>query len=71
MKEIPFLSLALDLPPAPLYLDERMQNIIPQVPLAQLLNKFNGETEKVYNISKFILKNSGVQNLQGQFSQTL
>lgn len=49
VKELPFLSLALDLPPAPLYLDERMQNIIPQVPLAQLLTKFNGITEKVSN----------------------
>jgi len=48
VKELPFLSLALDLPPAPLYLDERMQNIIPQVPLAQLLTKFNGVTEKVF-----------------------
>ncbi|KAL7072495.1 hypothetical protein ACQ4LE_007945 [Meloidogyne hapla] len=52
VKELPFLSLALDLPPAPLYLDERMQNIIPQVPLAQLLNKFNGDTEKEYKTYK-------------------
>ncbi|KHJ86146.1 hypothetical protein OESDEN_14112, partial [Oesophagostomum dentatum] len=29
-KELPFLYLALDLPPAPLYRDEQMQNIIPQ-----------------------------------------
>lgn len=27
--ESPFLSLAMDLPPPPLYLDERLQNIIP------------------------------------------
>ncbi|CAK5030352.1 unnamed protein product [Meloidogyne enterolobii] len=52
VKELPFLSLALDLPPAPLYLDERMQNIIPQVPLAQLLTKFNGVTEKEYKTYK-------------------
>lgn len=50
MKEIPFLSLAMDLPPPPLYLDERLQNIIPQVPLGQLFMKFNGQTEKVSNI---------------------
>lgn len=47
MQERPFLSLAMDLPPPPLYLDERLQNIIPQVPLAQLFTKFNGCTEKV------------------------
>ena len=55
--ELPFLSLALDLPPAPLYLDERMQNIIPQVPLAQLLTKFNGVTEKVFFIFDKFLRN--------------
>ncbi|KIH52575.1 ubiquitinyl hydrolase 1, partial [Ancylostoma duodenale] len=47
-KELPFLYLALDLPPAPLYRDEQMQNIIPQVPLTALLQKFNGTTEKEY-----------------------
>jgi len=57
VKELPFLSLALDLPPAPLYLDERMQNIIPQVPLAQLLTKFNGVTEKVFFIFDKFLRN--------------
>lgn len=31
MKEQPFLFLSLDLPAAPLYRDELMQNIIPQV----------------------------------------
>lgn len=46
MQVRPFLSLAMDLPPPPLYLDERLQNIIPQVPLAQLFTKFNGCTEK-------------------------
>ncbi|KAL3093226.1 hypothetical protein niasHT_022676 [Heterodera trifolii] len=51
-KEIPFLSLAMDLPPAPLYLDERLQNIIPQVPLSTLLMKFNGQTEKEYKTYK-------------------
>jgi U4/U6.U5 tri-snRNP-associated protein 2 len=41
----------MDLPPAPLYLDERSQNIIPQVPLGVLLNKFNGKSEKVSNVT--------------------
>jgi U4/U6.U5 tri-snRNP-associated protein 2 len=49
MTETPFLSLAMDLPPAPLYRDALLQNIIPQVPLGQLLTKFNGKTEKEYN----------------------
>ncbi|VDD86410.1 unnamed protein product [Enterobius vermicularis] len=48
MKEIPFLYLTLNLPAAPLYRDELMQNIIPQVPLNVLLTKFNGVTEKEY-----------------------
>ncbi|KAG2176104.1 hypothetical protein INT43_005337 [Umbelopsis isabellina] len=38
----PFMFLALDLPPAPLYQDEMEQNIIPQVPLVTILNKYNG-----------------------------
>ncbi|CAO3587648.1 unnamed protein product [Absidia cylindrospora] len=40
----PFLFLALDLPPAPLYQDEAEANIIPQVPLTTILNKYDGET---------------------------
>lgn len=59
MKEIPFLSLAMDLPPPPLYLDERLQNIIPQVPLGQLFAKFNGQAEKViiyFNSFKYYFK---------------
>uniref|UniRef100_A0A0N5ARZ5 Ubiquitin carboxyl-terminal hydrolase 39 n=1 Tax=Syphacia muris TaxID=451379 RepID=A0A0N5ARZ5_9BILA len=48
MKETPFLYLTLNLPAAPLYRDELMQNIIPQVPLNVLLTKFNGITEKEY-----------------------
>uniref|UniRef100_A0A0K0DGG1 ubiquitinyl hydrolase 1 n=1 Tax=Angiostrongylus cantonensis TaxID=6313 RepID=A0A0K0DGG1_ANGCA len=58
-KELPFLYLALDLPPAPLYRDEQMQNIIPQVPLTVLLQKFNGTTEKVllYCLNFFVYPN--------------
>ncbi|KAI1720037.1 ubiquitin carboxyl-terminal hydrolase domain-containing protein [Ditylenchus destructor] len=48
MNEIPFLSLAMDLPPPPLYLDEQLNSIIPQVPLAVLFAKFNGQSEKEY-----------------------
>lgn len=38
-----FLYLSLDLPPAPLFKDSMDHNIIPQVPLFDLLNKFDGE----------------------------
>lgn len=47
MSESSFLFLTLDLPTAPLYKDEKEQLIIPQVPLFNILNKFNGSTEKV------------------------
>ncbi|CAD5206437.1 unnamed protein product [Bursaphelenchus okinawaensis] len=50
--EVPFLTLAMDLPDAPLYRDELLQNIIPQIPLGTLFEKYNGikETEyKTYN----------------------
>lgn len=43
----PFLYLTLDIPAAPLYKDELENNIIPQIPLFNLLAKFNGHTEKV------------------------
>ncbi|KAI9320926.1 hypothetical protein BX666DRAFT_1912688 [Dichotomocladium elegans] len=39
----PFLFLALDLPPAPLYQDEAEKNIIPQVPLTTILGKYDGK----------------------------
>ncbi|GCC42768.1 hypothetical protein chiPu_0026787 [Chiloscyllium punctatum] len=47
MTESTFLYLTLDLPTAPLYKDEKEQLIIPQVPLFNILAKFNGITEKV------------------------
>jgi U4/U6.U5 tri-snRNP-associated protein 2 len=37
-----FLLLTLDLPPAPLFQDESERNIIPQVPLTTILQKYNG-----------------------------
>jgi len=40
--ETPFLVLTLDLPPAPLFQDALEKNIIPQVSIASLLNKYNG-----------------------------
>lgn len=49
MSESTFLFLTLDLPTAPLYKDEKEQLIIPQVPLFNILAKFNGNTEKVHN----------------------
>ncbi|KAI1188824.1 hypothetical protein F5B17DRAFT_393983 [Nemania serpens] len=37
-----FLLLTLDLPPAPLFQDEMVGNIIPQVPLTTILSKYDG-----------------------------
>ncbi|KAI8880301.1 cysteine proteinase [Backusella circina FSU 941] len=39
----PFLFLALDLPLAPLYQDEKERDIVPQVPLTTILAKFDGK----------------------------
>ena len=40
----PFMILTLDLPPAPLFQDDTDRNIIPQVPLTTILQKYNGVT---------------------------
>ncbi|OQS07875.1 U4/U6.U5 tri-snRNP-associated protein [Thraustotheca clavata] len=39
----PFLFLSLDLPPTPLFKDSQGGNVIPQVPLFTVLEKFDGE----------------------------
>jgi hypothetical protein len=44
--------LSVDLPPPPLFIDELKQSIIPQVPLMQILGKFDGRTEKEYKTYK-------------------
>lgn len=41
-----FLLLTLDLPAAPLFQDEQERNIIPQVPLATLLAKYDGQSAR-------------------------
>ena len=40
--QVRYLMLTLDLPPAPLFQDELDKNIIPQVPLTTLLQKYDG-----------------------------
>lgn len=40
----PFMILTLDLPSAPLFQDDTEKNIIPQVPLTTILQKYNGLT---------------------------
>ncbi|KAJ1521322.1 hypothetical protein ONE63_002998 [Megalurothrips usitatus] len=50
--ESPFLYLTCDLPPPPLFKDETVENIIPQVNLYTLLAKFNSVTEKEYKTIK-------------------
>ncbi|KAJ8870239.1 hypothetical protein PR048_029260, partial [Dryococelus australis] len=52
MTESPFLYLTCDLPPPPLFKDEFRENIIPQVNLYTLLQKFNGQMEKEYKTYK-------------------
>ncbi|KAK9147240.1 hypothetical protein Scep_005997 [Stephania cephalantha] len=42
--KMPFLMLGLDLPPPPLFKDVMEKNIIPQVPLFNILKKFDGES---------------------------
>ncbi|XP_034244355.1 U4/U6.U5 tri-snRNP-associated protein 2 [Thrips palmi] len=50
--ESPFLYLTCDLPPPPLFKDETVENIIPQVNLYTLLAKFNSVSEKEYKTVK-------------------
>lgn len=52
MEEKPFLYLSVDLPPPPLFRDELKESIIPQVPLMQILGKFDGVTEQEYKTYK-------------------
>ena len=42
VEHLPFLMLGLDLPPAPLYKDTLERVTIPQVPVFDLLRKFDG-----------------------------
>ncbi|KAL6762204.1 ubiquitin-specific protease 39 [Haematococcus lacustris] len=44
VERVPFLLLGLDLPPAPLFKDTLEKNIIPQVPIFNIMRKFDGET---------------------------
>eukprot|EP00039_Didymoeca_costata_P007298 m.98366 g.98366 ORF g.98366 m.98366 type:complete len:558 (+) comp13632_c0_seq1:32-1705(+) len=51
----PMFVLPLDVPPPPLFADSLEQNIIPQVPLFEMLNKFDGVTEKEYKTHKDLI----------------
>ncbi len=42
--EVPFSHLSVDIPPCPLFRDSHGGLVIPQVPLQQLLRKFDGHT---------------------------
>eukprot|EP01039_Chlorochromonas_danica_P005337 gene5337-5872_t len=44
VREVPFTLLSLEMPPCPLFRDAHNRLVIPQVPLYQLLQKFDGET---------------------------
>lgn len=50
----PFLFLAVDLPPPPLFQDSVEKNIIPQVSIHSVLAKYDGRTTQVGNIIKSI-----------------
>lgn len=41
-KALPFMFLTLDLPLMPLFQDEVQKNFIPQIPITELLQKYNG-----------------------------
>jgi U4/U6.U5 tri-snRNP-associated protein 2 len=41
-RDLPFLYLTLDIPPTPLFKDTQGGNIIPQIPLFDVLTKYNG-----------------------------
>eukprot|EP00124_Ichthyophonus_hoferi_P003310 Ihof_evm3s281 gene=Ihof_evmTU3s281 len=45
-KDSPFMFLTLDVPPPPLFKDAEGANVIPQVSLFTLLNKFDSRTEQ-------------------------
>ena len=55
-EESTFLYLSSDLPAPPLFKDEMKENIIPQVSLYTLLNKFDGQQEKEYKTYKDLFK---------------
>ena len=45
---VPYLFLTLELPSRPLFVNETENDIIPQIPLMDILNKFDGKTENLY-----------------------
>ena len=47
----PFLFLAVDLPPPPLFQDSVEKNIIPQVSIQSVLAKFDGRTTQALNVN--------------------
>ena len=44
VQRVPYLMLTLDLPPAPLFKDAMEKIVIPQIPIGNLLTKFDGVT---------------------------
>lgn len=46
VENLPFLYLSIELPPPPLFKGEAEKNVIPQVPLFTILQKFDGQTEQ-------------------------
>jgi len=46
VEKLPFLYLSIELPPPPLFKEDGEKNIIPQIPLFTVLQKFDGQTEQ-------------------------
>ena len=44
VKSSPFTFLSLDIPPCPLFKDSQGGAIIPQIPIFEIMNKFDGHT---------------------------
>eukprot|EP01102_Stenamoeba_stenopodia_P000694 TRINITY_DN10643_c0_g1_i1.p1 TRINITY_DN10643_c0_g1~~TRINITY_DN10643_c0_g1_i1.p1 ORF type:complete len:500 (-),score=105.02 TRINITY_DN10643_c0_g1_i1:4-1503(-) len=66
IQELPFLILTLDVPPPPLFKDEQERNIIPQVPMYTLLEKYNG-----VKYSEFPIQNERKQYIITKMPQYL
>ena len=66
-EEVSSLFLTLELPPPPLFKNELDRNIIPQIPLQDLLNKFSG-MRWVVRMSFFFLLSNQNQNFFSFFS---
>jgi U4/U6.U5 tri-snRNP-associated protein 2 len=57
---LPFLFLAVDLPPPPLFQDSVEKNIIPQVSIHSVLAKYDGKTTQVRRKGSYFINTKTV-----------